>query len=138
MSRNEDIIQAILDGEDYEGTPQSRIEALLIALQESIGGGTTGGGEATVLRITKDVGDSNTVYTVQKTAQELINAMKTTIVIGILDEGTDYTTGLQLTHIHFLSAQYRSARSEYQFTSSWQTFAAASLTDKPTYTVANS
>jgi len=42
QSRAEAIVQATIDGETYEGLPQSRLEARLIELNHSGGGG--GGG----------------------------------------------------------------------------------------------
>ena len=43
QSRAEAIVQATIDGETYEGLPQSRLEKLLIELNHSGGGG--GGGD---------------------------------------------------------------------------------------------
>ena len=42
QSRAEAIVRATIDGETYDGLPQSRLEALLIELNHSGGGG--GGG----------------------------------------------------------------------------------------------
>lgn len=39
QSRAEAIVQATINGETYEGLPQSRLEALLIELNHSGGGG---------------------------------------------------------------------------------------------------
>ena len=39
QSRAEAIVRATIDGETYEGLPQSRLEALLIELNHSGGGG---------------------------------------------------------------------------------------------------
>lgn len=44
QSRAEAIVQATLDGEKYEGYPQSRLEKLLMELNEKIISGGGGGG----------------------------------------------------------------------------------------------
>lgn len=46
QSRAEAIVQATIDGETYEGLPQSRLEALLIELNHGGGGGGTTNYEA--------------------------------------------------------------------------------------------
>ena len=43
QSRAEAIVRATIDGETYDGLPQSRLEALLIELNHSGGGGGGGG-----------------------------------------------------------------------------------------------
>lgn len=44
MARDEDILQATIDGEQYDRPAESRIEALLIELNELILAGGGGGG----------------------------------------------------------------------------------------------
>lgn len=46
-SRNEAILQAMIDGTDYTDMPHSRIEYLLIQLKEAIEAGGGGGGGTT-------------------------------------------------------------------------------------------
>ena len=41
QSRSEAIVRATIDGEEYKGLPQSRLEALLIELNHGGGGGGT-------------------------------------------------------------------------------------------------
>ena len=50
QSRAEAIVQATIDGETYDGLPQSRLEALLIELNHSGGGG--GGGTSDFNQLT--------------------------------------------------------------------------------------
>ena len=50
QSRAEAIVQATIDGETYEGLPQSRLEARLIELNHSGGGG--GGGTSDFNQLT--------------------------------------------------------------------------------------
>ena len=40
-SRSEEILRKTIDGEEYTGLPNSRVEALLIELNHGGGGGTT-------------------------------------------------------------------------------------------------
>lgn len=51
MSRAEEIVQSILDNEDYDERPQSRMEMLLLELKVAIesGGGGGGGTGATAI-----------------------------------------------------------------------------------------
>lgn len=44
QSRDEEILAATIDGTEYTGEPQSRIEYLLLELKEVIEGGGGGGG----------------------------------------------------------------------------------------------
>lgn len=43
MSRDEEILQSMIDGSEYDKPPQSRIEYLLLELKEVIEGGGGGG-----------------------------------------------------------------------------------------------
>ena len=52
QSRAEEIIQATIDGEVYNGRPQSRLEALLIELNQKIVGGGGGGGTSDFNQLT--------------------------------------------------------------------------------------
>lgn len=49
LSRNEEILRAIIDGTEYSKVPQSREEALLLELKDAVesGGGGTGAGGTT-------------------------------------------------------------------------------------------
>lgn len=47
MSRAEEIVQSILDNEDYDERPQSRMEMLLLELKVAIESGGGGGGGGT-------------------------------------------------------------------------------------------
>lgn len=47
LSRNEEILQAIIDGNEYSKVPQSREEALLLELKDVIEAGGGGGGGTT-------------------------------------------------------------------------------------------
>lgn len=51
MSNVEDILQATIDGTEYSGIPQSRVEALLLELKEVIG---SGGGSTTPIFISSE------------------------------------------------------------------------------------
>lgn len=59
MSRNEAIIQSIIDGTSYTEKPQSRLEALLLELKEVI---ETSGGDMKVVETTDEHG--GTVVTI--------------------------------------------------------------------------
>lgn len=97
MSRNEDILQAIINGESLEDyTPQSRIEALLLALGNKMESGSSSGGsgkEMEVLFQIEEIDGSNylTLESQQQLEQvyEYINSnnvnnitCKTDVVLG--------------------------------------------------------
>ena len=44
LSRSEDILEATINGDEYDQPPQSRIEKLLIDLKDTISGGGGGSG----------------------------------------------------------------------------------------------
>ena len=48
LSNVENILQSIVDGEEYDKSPQSRVEELLIEVKEAIEEGGGGGGTTVV------------------------------------------------------------------------------------------
>lgn len=56
QSRDEEILAATIDGTEYTGEPQSRIEYLLLELKELIGGGGSSTDYATDINFSMDSG----------------------------------------------------------------------------------
>ncbi|MBR1556066.1 MAG: hypothetical protein IJ644_11850, partial [Oscillospiraceae bacterium] len=95
LSRNEDILYAIINGEVYEKVPQSRMEALLLELKDVIeaGGGGSGGTTNYNLLVNKP-SINGVILSGDKTTEEL----NIQTGVGLNTTGTQYTVdGQELT-----------------------------------------
>ena len=87
FSREEDILRATIDGTQYDGKPQSRIEKLLLELKEAIeagGGGGGGGGTTNYNLLTNKPKVNGNELTGNKTSKQLgiLEGMKASYTAG--------------------------------------------------------
>lgn len=83
QSRNEEILMATIDGNEYNKAPQSRIEELLLELKETIEAGGGGGGGTT---------NYNNLSNQPQVNGETVIGNKTGAELGLVDQSASLTT----------------------------------------------
>lgn len=83
QSRAEEILFATINGEPYDGLPQSRIEELLLELKQVIESGGGGGGGTNNYNLLQNKPQVNGVT---------LSGNKTTDDLGLVGEDSDLTT----------------------------------------------
>lgn len=92
QSRAEEILFATINGEEYNGLPQSRLEELLIELKETIEAGGGGGGGTT---------NYNSLSNKPKINSNTLSGDKSGSDLGLVDESNSLTA-TQLANIKSL------------------------------------
>ena len=90
LSRNEDILYAIINGEVYEKVPQSRMEALLLELKDVIEAGGGGSGTTNYNVLTNKPSINGVTLSGNKTSEDLnivspLTAEQKTALLSFLD-----------------------------------------------------
>ena len=104
QSREEAILQATINGEEYTGSPESRIEELLLELKAVIEAGGGGGGTVVIANPEGEATDGlikvkigNTIYSIEGGA--LDESLTAAVTVGGITTGKTYAAGTSVVDI---------------------------------------
>lgn len=105
LSNVENILQSIVDGEEYDKKPQSRVEELLIEVKETIEEGGGGGGTTVVANPSGEATDDlnklkvgSTIYAIPEGggSADLTSDLTASVTVGGVASGTTFEEGTSL------------------------------------------